>query len=145
MCPYSELFRSIFLVIWTEYGEIRSISPSPGRMGENTEMNNSKYRHFSSNDDDSFHVWTFRLWFFKLWYWLTLININSELDVFAMILTLTTREMNYNTLLWFEDRKYIMNLNDSIYTLQFTFFLRESILLIAAQVLAFHSKMIYEK
>ena len=62
-----------------------------------------------------------------------------------MILTLTTREMNYNTLLWFEDRKYIMNLNDSIYTLQFTFFLRESILLIAAQVLAFHSKMIYEK
>ena len=106
MCPYSELFRSIFLVIWTEYGEIRSISPSPVRMGENTEMNNSKYRHFSSNDDDSFHVWTFRLWFFKLWYWLTLININSELDVFAMILTLTTREMNYNTLLWFKDKTF---------------------------------------
>ena len=130
MCPYSELFWSVFPGIRTEYGEIRS---EPVRMGEN------------NVPDDSFHVWTFRLWFFKLWYWLTLININSELDVFAMILTLTTREMNYNTLLWFEDRQYMMNLNDSIYTLQFTFFLRESILLIAAQVLAFHSKMIYEK
>ena len=91
MCPYSELFWSVFPGIRTEYGEIRS---EPVRMGEN------------NVPDDSFHVWTFRLWFFKLWYWLTLININSELDVFAMILTLTTREMNYNTLLWFKDKTF---------------------------------------
>ena len=40
-----------------------------------------------------------------------------------------------------------MNLNDSIYTLQIpylTFILRESIILVAAQVLVVHSKRIYE-
>ena len=33
--------------IWTEYGEIRSISPYSGRMGKNADKNNSEYGHFS--------------------------------------------------------------------------------------------------
>ena len=45
-CQYSELFWSAFPRIWTEYGEIRSISPYSVRIRENTEQNNSKYRHF---------------------------------------------------------------------------------------------------
>ena len=47
-CPYSELFWSAFFCIWTEYGEIRSISPySVRRMRENAGQNNSEYGHFS--------------------------------------------------------------------------------------------------
>ena len=46
-CPYSEFFWSVFSRIWTEYGEIRSISPYSVRMRENTDQNNSEYGHFS--------------------------------------------------------------------------------------------------
>ena len=46
-CPYSELFRSLFSRIRTEYGEIRSISPYWVRMRENADQNNSEYGHFS--------------------------------------------------------------------------------------------------
>ena len=45
-CLYSELFWSIFSRIRNEYGEIRSISPYLVRMRENTDQNNSVYRHF---------------------------------------------------------------------------------------------------
>ena len=45
-CPFLELFWSVFSCIWTEYGEIRSISPYWVRMREDTDQNNSKYRHF---------------------------------------------------------------------------------------------------
>ena len=38
---------SVFSRIWTEYGEIRNISPFSVRMRENTHQNNSKYGHFS--------------------------------------------------------------------------------------------------
>ena len=41
-CPYSELFWSVFSRIRTEYGEIRSISPYPIRMRENTNQKNSE-------------------------------------------------------------------------------------------------------
>ena len=41
--PYSELFWSVFCRIWTEYGEI----PYSVRMRENTDQNNSEYKHFS--------------------------------------------------------------------------------------------------
>ena len=47
--PYSELFWSAFSRIWTEYGEIRSISPYLVRMRENADQNNSKYGHFLRN------------------------------------------------------------------------------------------------
>ena len=43
--PYSELFWSVFSCIWTEYGEIRSISSYSVRMRENTDQNNSEYGH----------------------------------------------------------------------------------------------------
>ena len=47
MCPYSELFWSVFSRIWTEYGEIRSIFQYSVGMQENTDQNNSEYGHFS--------------------------------------------------------------------------------------------------
>ena len=46
-CPYSELFWSVFSLIRTKYGEIRSISPYAVRMRENADQNNAKYRQFS--------------------------------------------------------------------------------------------------
>ena len=45
--PYSELFWSVFTLIWTEYGEILRIFPYSVRMRENVDQNNSKYGHFS--------------------------------------------------------------------------------------------------
>ena len=44
--PYSELFWSAFSRIRTQYGETRSISPYSVGMRENTDQNNSEYRHF---------------------------------------------------------------------------------------------------
>ena len=44
---YSELFWSAFSRIWTEYGEIGSISPYSVRMRENADQNNSEYGHFA--------------------------------------------------------------------------------------------------
>ena len=51
-CPYSELFWSVFSHIWTESGEIRSISPYSIRMRENADQNNSEHGHFSRSDSD---------------------------------------------------------------------------------------------
>ena len=45
--PCSELFWSAFSRIRTEYGEILCISPYSVRMSENTDQNNSEYKHFS--------------------------------------------------------------------------------------------------
>ena len=44
---YSEFFWSLFSLIWTKYGELRSISLYSVRMRENTDQKNSEYRHFS--------------------------------------------------------------------------------------------------
>ena len=49
-CTYSELFWSVIFSIWTQYGEVRSISSYSVRMWENTDQNNSEYEHFSHND-----------------------------------------------------------------------------------------------
>ena len=46
-CSYSELFRSAFSRIWTEYFQILRISPYSVRMLENADQNNSEYGHFS--------------------------------------------------------------------------------------------------
>ena len=43
---YLELLWSIFSIIWTEYGDIWSISPYSVQMRENTDQNNSEYGHF---------------------------------------------------------------------------------------------------
>ena len=51
MCPYSELFWSVFSRIWTEYREIRSISPYSVQIWENADQNNSEYGHFSRSVD----------------------------------------------------------------------------------------------
>ena len=48
-CPCSELFWSAFSCIWTEYGEILSISPYSVRLRENADQNNSEYGYFSSS------------------------------------------------------------------------------------------------
>ena len=45
-CPYLELFWFVFPRIRTEYEEILRISPYSVRMQENTDENNSEYRHF---------------------------------------------------------------------------------------------------
>ena len=42
---YSELFWSAFSHIWTEYGEIQSISLYLVQMRENVDPNNSEYGH----------------------------------------------------------------------------------------------------
>ena len=47
-CTYSELFWFVFPLIWTEYGEIRSISPYSVRIWENADQNN--------NESDIFHA-----------------------------------------------------------------------------------------
>ena len=52
--PYLEFLWSVFSFIWTEYGEIRSISPYSVRMRENTDQKNSEYGHFSRNGIDQF-------------------------------------------------------------------------------------------
>ena len=51
MCPYSELFWSVFSRIWTEYREIGSISPYSVQIWENADQNNSEYGHFSRSVD----------------------------------------------------------------------------------------------
>ena len=45
-CPHLELFWSVFSRIWTECGEVWSISPCSVRMLENTDQNNSEYGNF---------------------------------------------------------------------------------------------------
>ena len=49
-CPYSELIWSLFPRIRNEYGEILRTSPYSVQMRENTDQNNSEYKHFSRND-----------------------------------------------------------------------------------------------
>ena len=49
-CPFSELFWSAFSHICTESGEILRISLCSVRRQENTDRNNSEYRHFLRND-----------------------------------------------------------------------------------------------
>ena len=48
---YSELFWSVFSYIWTEFGDIRSISPYSVRVLENTDQKNSKYRLFLRSEN----------------------------------------------------------------------------------------------
>ena len=47
--PYLELFLSAFSHIWTECGEIRSISPYSVILRENADQYNSEYGHFLRN------------------------------------------------------------------------------------------------
>ena len=56
--PYSEFFWSVFSRIWTEHGEIRSISPYSVRMRENNNQKNSEYGHFSRSVKD-LKTWLF--------------------------------------------------------------------------------------
>ena len=46
ICPYLELFWSVFFRIWTEYGEISSISPYSVRIRENGHQSNFEHGHF---------------------------------------------------------------------------------------------------
>ena len=49
MCPYSELFWSIFSLIWTKYREIIiRISPYSVKMLEITDQKNSEYGYFQA-------------------------------------------------------------------------------------------------
>ena len=75
-CPYSKLFWSAFSRIWTEYGEIRSISPYSVRMRKNGDHNNSKYGHFSRSDSGINIV-------FYPWYCQ---KLNSELEDLSKLL-----------------------------------------------------------
>ena len=52
-CLHSEFFWSAFSRIWTEYGEIRSISPYSVRMRENADQKNSECEHFSCSANDT--------------------------------------------------------------------------------------------
>ena len=53
-CPYSEIFWSVFSRIWTEYEEIRSVSPYSVIMPENKDQKNSEYGHFSRSATEMF-------------------------------------------------------------------------------------------
>ena len=46
-CLHSELFCFVFSCIWTEYGELRNLSPYSAQMRENADQNNSEYGYFS--------------------------------------------------------------------------------------------------
>ena len=46
-CPYSEIFWFVFSHIWTECGEIQSISSYSVRTWENTDQKTSEHRQFS--------------------------------------------------------------------------------------------------
>ena len=63
-------FWSVFSRIWTEYGEIQSISPCSVQMRENEDQNNSDYGHFSRNalHISSFSIVTFFIRFLNLWF-----------------------------------------------------------------------------
>ena len=61
MCPYSELFWSVFCHIHTKYGEIFHISPYESQMRENADQNNSEYGHFLR----SIYKWISRLKWIK--------------------------------------------------------------------------------
>ena len=58
-CPCWEFFWSVFSCIWTEYGEILSISPYSVRMGENTGHKNYEYGHFlrRASDNGFIMIW----------------------------------------------------------------------------------------
>ena len=59
-CLYLELFWSAFSRVWTEYEDIRSISPYSVRMRENADQYNSKYRHLLRSVDESVNPFTLR-------------------------------------------------------------------------------------
>ena len=52
-CTYSELFWFVFPLIWTEYEEIRIISPYSVRIWENVDQNNYEYGHFSRSESST--------------------------------------------------------------------------------------------
>ena len=49
-CTYLELIWSVFSRVWSEYREIRNISPYLVRMREYTDQNNSKFRYLLGSD-----------------------------------------------------------------------------------------------
>ena len=49
-CLYSEFFWFVFFRIWTEYWQIRNISPYSVWMWENTDKKRTKYRRFLRSD-----------------------------------------------------------------------------------------------
>ena len=63
MCPYSEIFWSVFSRIRTEYGEIRSTSPYSVWRRENTHQKKLPIWHFSRNDYKTGNCYS--NWFFK--------------------------------------------------------------------------------
>ena len=50
-CPYSELFWFTFSRFWTEYEEIRIISPYSVQMRENADQKNYEYGYYSRSID----------------------------------------------------------------------------------------------
>ena len=81
-CPYSELFWSVFSFIWTEYEEIRGVSPYSVRIREKEDHKNSDYGYFShSGDVLNAQNWTGliissrKFWLiFKLFCWCSLVD-----------------------------------------------------------------------
>ena len=47
MCPYSDLFWSVFSLIQSEYEEILCISPYSVNIRRNADQNNSEHEHIS--------------------------------------------------------------------------------------------------
>ena len=82
-CPYLELFFSTFSCIQTECGEVRSNSSYSAQMRENTNQNNSEYRHFIRSDGETWSCSPIRLFkVFIIWIILLIvvrIIINSNL------------------------------------------------------------------
>ena len=53
-CRYLKFFWSVFSPIWTEYGEIRRISPFEILMRKNMDQKHSEYGHFLDSDKPVF-------------------------------------------------------------------------------------------
>ena len=50
ICSYALREKSLFLCIWTEYGDLRSNSPYSVRIQENTDHKNFLFGYFSGSD-----------------------------------------------------------------------------------------------
>ena len=80
---FSELLWSVFSLIPTEYGEIRSISTFSVRMRENADQDNSEYGHFSRSD--SLGIWDYMSPRFAKSQKIKSDITNQHLDIFVKI------------------------------------------------------------
>ena len=83
MCPYLEFFWSVFPHIWTEYGEIRSLSIYSVRMREDKDQKNSEYWCFSRSVHLINFIVALKNTFAHIW--ITILSLFSEARIKFLI------------------------------------------------------------